>query len=113
MSCADAIGFQAAAALEAYEEDLAGLLARGADAAAMARLQLRLRQACTCCLPLPQLSASAVALMLAHHRFLADFCRSGGNAAQPEAARSLRTLEHCAAVLKGGCRELFVAAHLH
>jgi hypothetical protein len=113
MQCADAAGFQVAAALEAYEEQLVGVCRESGDPARTGRLQAALRKVCSCCLGLPQLSAAALALLIAHHRFLADLSRSGGDPAAPAPACSLRIVEQCVQFLKRHCREMFLAPHLH
>ena len=113
MECTDALGFQAAAALEAYEELLPGVCRPDADPGRTGLLQLALRRVCTCCLGSAQLSGAALGLLLAHHALLSELTRSGGDLSDAAAAQALRRVEECVHVLKRACRELFLAPHLH
>ncbi|QJW85380.1 hypothetical protein HK414_24450 [Ramlibacter terrae] len=61
---------------------------------------------------MPQLSVASVALLLAHHRLLADLAFSE---AQPPRVPECNTreVEQCLADLRRACRELFLSPHLH
>jgi hypothetical protein len=113
MQCTDALAFRAAAALDGYEEKLFALDVDRADTQAIAAMQLELRRLCTCCLGLPQLSGAALALLLAHHRLLADLSHQGSGRPADVAARSLRAVQEALEQLRSRCRELLVAPHLH
>lgn len=112
MQCTEAVAFEAAAALDAYEDQLLALRL-GPHPQGVARIQRELRRACSCCLRLPQLSGASVALLLAHHRLLADLTRRGEDRAGAAGAAGLRDVEQCLATLQRACRELFLAPHLH
>lgn len=111
MHAPDTLAFELAAALDAYEEQLA-LLRSAPTAAAAAQLQRKLHRVCHGCGGLPQLAAAAVALMLAHHGLLADLMRDDRN----ESARPLRpcflAVEQSVRVLQRHCREMFLAPYL-
>ena len=111
MRCTDALAFEAAAALDAYEEHLLTLRRHGAQPWRIALFHRQLRRVCSCCLGLPQVSGASVALLLAHHRWLAELCAEGRLA--DAAAPSLVAVEQCLGSLQRACRELFVAPHLH
>lgn len=109
----NAMAFEAAAALEAYEDQLAATRRLGAHPARIAVLQRELRRVCGCCLRLPQLSVGSVALLLAHHRLLAELARPDREPAAAPVAALRRDVEQCVATLQRACRELFLAPHLH
>lgn len=113
MQCTEAVAFEAAAALEAYEDQLLALRAPGVDPRRIAAVQRELRRVCSCCLRLPQLSGASIALLLAHHRLLAELARAGEHRARHAPAAGLREVEQCVAALQRACRELFLAPHRH
>lgn len=109
----DAIGFEAAAALDAYEEQLHAMRGLGVQARQVARLQGELRRVCRCCLRIPQLSGPGIDLLLAHHRLLAELARCGEEWLADPVAPGVEAVERCLANLRRACRELFLAPHLH
>lgn len=113
MQCTAVVAFEAAAALDAYEDQLSAMRRPGARAARIPMLQAELRRVCYCCLGLPQLSVASVALLLAHHRLVADMTQPERDPAAAPAAASLRDVEQCLATLQRACRDLFLAPHLH
>lgn len=113
MQCTEAVAFEAAAALEAYEDQLLAMRRSGVHPQGVARVQGELRRVCGCCLRLPQLAGASVALLLAHHRLLAELARRGADGAAAPAAARLQEVEQCLATLHRACRELFLAPHLH
>ncbi|HEY0823493.1 MAG TPA: hypothetical protein VGD76_06870 [Ramlibacter sp.] len=108
----DAIAFEAAAALDAYEEQLTQLRRHGADPGRIGAMQAALRRAGSLCLRLPHLSGASLALLLSHHRLLADLARAGDDARLAATAPSLEPVEECVRDLQRLCRELFLASHL-
>lgn len=113
MQCTEAFAFEAAAALDAYEEQLLAIRHHGADPLAVARIQKALRQACGCCLRLPQLAGPSVSLLLAHHRLFAQLAPRAGECAGVPATIGFDEVEGCIASLHRACRDLFLAPHLH
>lgn len=113
MQCTEAVAFEAAAALEAYEHQLLAMRRPGAQPRRIATIQRELRRVCGCCLRLPQLSGASLALLLAHHRLLAELARSDADQAVRPAAAALQEVEQCVVILQRACRELFLAPHLH
>lgn len=111
MQCTDAIAFEAAAALDSYGEQLAGLRGEMAAPARIASMQQELRRVCGCCARVPELSGPSIALLLAHHRLLADLARHPEPDAQEDAA-SMGAVDQCLALLQRRCRELLLAPHL-
>ena len=111
MQGTDTIAFEAAAALDAYEEQLASLRRPGASPGRVASMQVELRRICSLCLVLPQLSASSLALLLAHHRLLAVLAGSTPGLAAEHRA-SFDAVEQCVRGLRRQCSELFRAPHL-
>jgi hypothetical protein len=112
MHCTDAIAFEAAAALDAYEEQLLTVRRTGPDPHRFVRLQVALRRVCNCCLHWPQLSAPSIALLLAHHGLLAELARMGEGRAADASPASMEAVEQCVAMLQRRCRELLLAPHL-
>jgi hypothetical protein len=112
MQPTDAIAFEAAAALDAYEEQLLTVRRIGAHPHQLASTQMELRRVCNCCLRLPQLSGPGLALLLAHHRLLAEWASGHKEGVVDAASPSLATVEQCLASLQRRCRELFLAPHL-
>lgn len=110
MQSIEAMAFEATAALDRYEEQLA-FLVEGDRADSVPRAQAELRRLSDLCLRLPQLASSSLALLLAHHRLLAEMARDEGP--PPRALACMDAVEECIRVLRRQCRELFVAAHLH
>ena len=111
MQTTDAMAFEAAAALDAYEEQLMDLRSWLADRR-IACVQLELRRVCGHCMGLPQLSGATMALLLAHHRLLAELAsRNVPQSDAPPAA--LADVQDCVIALRRQCRELFVAPRLH
>lgn len=113
MQCTEAVAFEAAAALETYEDRLLAMRELGADPQRIALVQRELRRVCSWCMRLPRLSGPSLALLLAHHRLLAALARSGEDAAQASETAGLREVQESVATLHRACRELFLAAHLH
>lgn len=113
MQCTDALAFEAAAALEAYEEQLLAMRGPGAAPRGAALIQRELTRVCGCCLRLPQLAGASVGLMIAHHRLLADLASRGEDGRTAPGAARLQEVEQCLAILQRSCRELFLAPHLH
>lgn len=113
MQCAETVAFEAAAALEAYDEQLLAMRELGFDPRRVALIQRELRRVCSCSLRLPQLSGPSLALLLAHHRLLADLARSGEGEAGTSEPAELQEVEQCVVTLYRACRELFLATHLH
>lgn len=112
MHATDTLAFELAAALDAYEEQLAAVRRRPtADAAA--QLQRRLHRVCHSCPGLPQLAAATVALMLAHHGLLSDLMRDGRSERTPSVQPSMQALEQSVRSLQRQCREMFLAPYLH
>ena len=110
--CNDAVAFEAAAALDAYGMQLASVRRDGMHAHRLASLQAALARVCSCCLGLPSLSAPAIALLLAHHRVLAELGQSEAAMHAPASQPGLHAIEQCVAHLQLLCRKLFLAAHL-
>ena len=104
-----AMAFEATAALDRYEEQLAALRRQGAAAETVVRAQAELHRICDVCLHLPRLSSAALDLLLSHHRLLAELARGQGAPARA----SQDSVDRCIALLRRECRGLFVAAHLH
>lgn len=111
MQCTDTIAFEAAAALDAYGEHLAGLHGGSAAPARIASMQQELRRICSCCARVPELSGPSIALLLAHHRLLADLARHPDPDAREDAA-SMLAVDQCLALLQRRCREMLLAPHL-
>lgn len=112
MQCShDTAAFEATAALEAYEDQLRALRRCGARESVIAPLHEALRRVSANCLRLPQLSGPSLALLLAHHRLLADLSHAGGAAARAPSGARLLELEQCMGTLRRACRELFLARH--
>lgn len=109
MQATDTIAFELAAALDAYEEQLAAVR-RSRSPLAVAQLQRRVHRVCRSCLGLPQLAAATVAFVLSHHGVLADLMCDGR---APPAQSRLQALDQCIVSLRRQCRELFLAPHLH
>jgi hypothetical protein len=109
--CPDAIAFETAAALEVYEEQLILLQRRVEEPGQIAALESAVCRACRCALRLPQLAGASVALLLAHHRLLAELAR--GPRAEEACSSTVRSVEACVHVLLRECRLLFLARHLH
>lgn len=111
--CTDAIAFEAAAALDAYEAELALLARRGAHASELACADAAVRRACSWCMRLPQLSVASLALLLSHYGILSELSRRGpaGGAAAPLV--QMQAHQACIRRLRRQCRELFVSARLH
>src|SRR5690606_33173792 len=99
MQSSEAVAFEAAAALEAYEDQLLALRRLGAHPQRIAIAQRELRRACGSCLRLPQLAGASVALLLAHHRLLAELARQGEHLAAAPAAVRLEEVERCVSTL--------------
>lgn len=112
MQCTDAIAFEAAAALDAYEARLLTLRCAGTDPHAIASLQADLKRVCGCCLRLPQLSGASVALLLAHHRLLAELTRPVVDGDKGGLTPGFRAVEQCVGLLQRGFRRLFLSPHL-
>lgn len=108
----DAIAFEAAAALETYEEQLAALRCARTGPGGIASMQTALRRICGVCLCLPQLSTATLAVLLAHHRLLADLARAGMSPAAGWCSASFDAVEQSVRVLQRKCRELFLAPQL-
>lgn len=113
MQCTEAVAFEAAAALETYEDRLLAVRELGADPQHVALVQRDLRRVCSCCMRLPGLSGPSLALLLAHHRLLAALARCGEDGAQAAETAGLREVQDCVATLHRACRGLFLAPHLH
>ena len=109
---ADAIAFEAAAALDAYEERLLRLQQVKAEPALLADGAAELHRACSCCIYLPQLSVACVALLLSHYRLMGRLSGGGAALALADAATALQAHQHCIAALRRSCRELFLAPGL-
>jgi hypothetical protein len=109
----DAIAFEAAAALDAYEERVLRLRQARAEPALLAHAGSDLHRVCGCCIHLPQLSVGCVTLLLSHYRLMRRL--AGGNGALPAADRSqaLEAHQRCIAALRRSCRELLLAPRLH
>ncbi|MEJ8838822.1 hypothetical protein [Ramlibacter sp. AN1133] len=112
MHCAHAIAFEAAAALDQYESDLAFLRDGDAQACDFARADAEVRAACSRCMRLPQLCVDAIALLLSHHRLLAELGRPGEARARHAPLARLQSHQRCIARLRRQCRKLFIAPHL-
>jgi hypothetical protein len=110
---ADALAFEAAAALDAYEEQLASLRRTGPDPECIAALQRELHRVCSRSPRLPQLQSACVALLLAHHRLLAELADGNSQAGSERASTVRRIHEESLQLLRRECRMLFLAAHLH
>lgn len=108
----DILAFELAAALDAYEEQLAALASTG-RLIGVAQLQRTLHQVSQSCVGLPQLAGATVDLVLSHHGFVADLMRDGGSGGAPASEESVQALEHCVRSLQRQCRQMFVAPHLH
>ncbi len=113
MQGTEAIAFEAAAALEDYEAHLLAMHRPGARPRSVATFQKELSRVRSCCLRLPQLSGASVALLLAHHKLLAELARGDGDKALALRAVELQRVEQCVVALQRACRELFLARHLH
>lgn len=113
MQCTEAIAFEAAAALENYEAHLLSIHRLGGRPRNVATFQKELSRVRSCCLRLPQLSGASVALLLAHHKLLAELARGDGDKSLALRAAELQKVEKCVVTLQRACRELFLARHLH
>jgi hypothetical protein len=112
MQCTEAVAFEAAAALDAYEDQLFAMRRLGANQLRIATIQKEMKRVCSCCHRLPQLSGASIALLLAHHRLLAKLASTGEDNAGLPAAGS-QEVEQCVLTLQRACRELFLAPRLH
>lgn len=107
----DAVAFQAAVALESYEEHLLCACEDGCRLLEMAEAESDLQQLRSTCTRLPQLRAPLLELLISHSRLLAQ-------GAAPEAGLpagipgGLQQHRECISSLRRRCRELFVAPHL-
>lgn len=113
MQCTEAVAFEAAAALEAYEDQLLAMRELGVHPRRVAMIQRELGRVSSCSLRLPQLSGPSLALLLAHHRLLAALARSGEGGTGACEPAGLQEVEQCVVTLHRACRELFLAPHLH
>lgn len=113
MPSADALAFQAAAALDAYKEQLASLRRWGPDPDGIAALQRELRRVCSRFSRLPQLQSARVALLLVHLRLLAELARGSPQAGRDGESTAGRVHEESLQMLRRECRALLLAAHLH
>lgn len=112
MQCTDAMAFEAAAALDAYDEQLLELRRTGPQPGRVHLLQQQLARVCSCCMPLPQLLAPSIALLLAHRRYVAEMAGLGQGCRRGAASPGLEAVTQCIGLLQRRCRELFLAAHL-
>lgn len=108
----DAVAFQAAAALESYEEHLLCACEDGCRLLELTVAESDLQHLRSTCTRLPQLRAPLLELLLSHSRLLAQ-------GAAPDCAHVRTALEaglqqhrECISSLRRHCRELFVAPHL-
>jgi hypothetical protein len=110
--CTDAIAFEAAAALDDYEAELALVAGGGANASELARTDAAVRRTCGWCMRLPQLSVDAVALLLSHYRVLSELSRPRAPARPAAALVPLQAHQACIQRLRRHCRQLLLAPHL-
>jgi hypothetical protein len=110
MQCSDALAFEAAAALEAYEERLLALRGVGTHLRNVAEVQRELGRVCNCCLRLPQLAGASVDLLLAHHKLLADLARAGKGPSDAIGGAGLEEVQRC--VFEGGKNFLYICCHV-
>ena len=108
-----AIAFEAAAALDAYEEGLLRLRQSRAEPALLAHAGTDLHRVCGCCIHLPQLSVGCVTLLLSHYRLMRRLAGGSGALAEAEGRTALEAHQRCIAALRRSCRELLLAPRLH
>lgn len=112
MHAPDAIAFEAATALDAYEARLEVLFRSDAQPWMIAQTDAEIRQIWCWCLHLPQLSMACVALLLSHYRLMGEL---GSQATKRGTAARLAHIQShtaCIAFLRQQCGMLLFPARL-